>query len=534
MGRFATLRALLAATLLLALVSPAAAVAATPPDAFEAGAGDDSSDVARDITGLLAGFGTAPYTEAHTLDATLTPADEDWFRIDVSLTAWQQFESYLIEARTADSGVAPLVEVYGPDTTATVVATSDASPWFAGGASVSLVPEDEPPSDDPHTYYVHISPAPGSDVGTYTVRAKKGQMTRLAGADRFDTAVQISRERFNTGGPDSGAVIVASGETFADALAGATLAGVLKCPVLLTRKASLPGSVATEIARLGADTVYLLGGTGAVSAPVATAIAAVPGVTAVPRLSGATRVQTAAAIVRKASELAALEGGALPQLAFVCNSMSFPDALAASPVAAFTGAPVLLTGGAALDPAVAAALEDPDLGITDVIIAGGNGAVSVAAQTRIQQILAAKTGEATHVGRIGGATRYDTAKAVALWATRGGVGPGRFTGTTGSPLALPALDYNRIGVASGTTFPDALAGGIACGLSGAPILLTPPTSVSTAIFAVSSTTGDILPTCYVGASDWAILRSYVFGGTGALAPDTFTVLDMLVTGPGGF
>lgn len=534
MPRYTTLRTALAFALLIALVAPTQAFAASAPDAYEAGAGDDTSEVARDLTDLLGAYGSAPYTEAHTLDATTSPADEDWFRIEVSHTAWEQFESYLFEAVTSEAGVAPRIEVFGPDTTTTVVVSSDAGAWLsASGASVSLVPAQEPPLDTPHTYYVRVSPGPESVAGSYTLRAKRGQFTRIAGSDRYDTAVQISRERFASGGPASAAVIVASGETFADALAGSTLAGVLHCPVLLTRKAALPSTVAAEISRLGAHTVYVLGGTGAVSAGVATAIDSIPGVISVPRVFGATRVDTAAAVVRKARDLAAADGGSLPTIAFVCNAGSFPDALAVSPAAAFTGAPILLTRATSLDAAASSVLNDPTLGITDVVIAGGTGAVSAAVETSVRSIMTAKTGETTHVRRVFGATRYETAKEIALWATGGGVGAGRFVGTAGSPAALPALDYNRVGVASGADFPDALAGGVSCGLASAPILLTTPAAVSTAIFAIDEG-GDVVPTCYAGAADWAILRSYTFGGTGAVGAGTFTALDLVLSGDGSF
>jgi len=43
------------------------------------------------------------------------------------------------------------------------------------------------------------------------------------------------------------------------------------------------------------------------------------------------------------------------------------------------------------------------------------------------------------------------------------------------------LDYDMIGVATGSTFADALGGGAACGYAGSPIVLTSSTGVPSAV-----------------------------------------------------
>lgn len=127
----------------------------------------------------------------------------------------------------------------------------------------------------------------------------------------------------------------------------------------------------------------------------------------------------------------------------VASGSTFPDALAAGPVAAALGGPVLLTPPTALPAAVDAELAR--LGPTQVLIAGGESAVSAAVAEEIELI----TGVTPN--RLAGDNRYETAAALAAFAF---------------PIATTVY------VASGTSFPDALAGAPAGGFRDRPVLLT--------------------------------------------------------------
>ncbi len=111
-------------------------------------------------------------------------------------------------------------------------------------------------------------------VSTAVVRALRpytaGSVTRLSGADRFETAVAVSRASFSPAVP---VVYVATATNFPDALAGAAVAGMQGGPVLLTSTTSLPDVVRAELARLRPWRVVVLGGTGAVSSAVSRALA---------------------------------------------------------------------------------------------------------------------------------------------------------------------------------------------------------------------------------------------------------------------
>lgn len=168
------------------------------------------------------------------------------------------------------------------------------------------------------------------------------ELQRLAGKDRYETAVAISRKAFPNG---ADTVIVASGEVFADALAGGPLAEAYRAPLLLVPRDSLPGSVKGEIIRLKARKVIVLGGTATISQANAARLKT-GSVTNVSRISGDDRYACAAAI---ATELEKLKG--TPKTVFAVSGEAFADALSASSVAAARGLPVLLVRPTGVPPA---------------------------------------------------------------------------------------------------------------------------------------------------------------------------------------
>ncbi len=259
------------------------------------------------------------------------------------------------------------------------------------------------------------------------------EFTRDQGADRYETAVAISRRFFDDGAP---AVVIASGEGFADALAGGPAAAQLGAPLLLTSPAALPTAVRAELQRLGPSEAVVLGGPAAVSDGVVTELRAL-GVT-VTRASGTDRYDTAA---RTGIGLVAPTGDVELGEVVIASGEGFADGLSGGAYGAANAAPLLLTARDALPRETAAALTvmEPQ----SITIVGGPAAVSPA----VEAALEAYTPGA--VVRVQGRDRYETAARVAQLFPR----PVR----AGSPL-----------LAAGTSFPDALAGAAL----GEPLLLT--------------------------------------------------------------
>ena len=89
------------------------------------------------------------------------------------------------------------------------------------------------------------------------------RLSRLGGDDRYDTAA-LAAARLS----DPYAAFVATGGDFADALAGAAVAGAEGSPMLLTTTAGLPAPTRSALTSLEPDRVTILGGPNAVSSEV--------------------------------------------------------------------------------------------------------------------------------------------------------------------------------------------------------------------------------------------------------------------------
>lgn len=172
------------------------------------------------------------------------------------------------------------------------------------------------------------------DLGFATVRH--------AGTDRFATAVAIAQQM-----PDARRAFVASGTSFADALAASAPAAREGWPILLATADSLPAATADHLRRSDIEQAIVAGGGKVIGTAVATRLKELTG--SVVRLGGADRTATAAAIVDRYYPTAQTVG--------VANGASMADALLGARHAAWFDAPVLLTAGATPGPALDATLR---------------------------------------------------------------------------------------------------------------------------------------------------------------------------------
>lgn len=260
---------------------------------------------------------------------------------------------------------------------------------------------------------------------------------RLAGTGRVETAVAVSRDLYPL--PlDAAAAVLARADDYPDALAGVPAAHAADAPLLLTDSAALSAATAEELRRAlpPLSTVYLLGGTAALSRQVEADVRALGLLPE--RVEGGSRYATAAA-------LAAFQDA--PTAAFVVSGASFADALSASAPAAVNRWPVLLTLPDAVPSETRAVLAEGDF--QQVFVVGGAAAVSDGVLAELRRIVPTVT-------RLAGPGRYDTADAVAR-------------------TFFAQADV--VAVANGERFPDALSGGRHASALGAPLLLSPADAV---------------------------------------------------------
>ncbi len=261
---------------------------------------------------------------------------------------------------------------------------------------------------------------------------------RIQGDDRFEGAVAISQRAFPKG---ADTVYLATGTGYADALSAGPAAVAAGGPLLLTTPDTLPDEVRAEITRLDPSTVVIVGGVNAVSDTVKQQVAKLAGT--VKRIAGDDRFAVSRNIAASAFPNGA-DG------AYVATGLNFPDALSASGAGGHLGRPVILVNGGAssIDSATATTLKN--LKVSTVSIAGGPNTVSPG----IASSLDALPGVA--VKRLAGDDRYETALAV-------------------NDDAYSTSD--RVFLATGANFPDALAGSAYAGALGAPLLVVPQNCV---------------------------------------------------------
>ena len=304
---------------------------------------------------------------------------------------------------------------------------------------------------------------------------------RLWGQDAYGTMGAIAAE----GWESSDTVVLATFEGFWDALSASSLSGQLDAPVLLTYKDSLQDQAAREIERLGAKTVYIVGGPDAVGDGVKKALEARK--LAVERVWGQDAIETAEQVALKAAGL-----GARPDTCIVATFVNFQDALAASPYAYASRAPIYLTlPDGTLDADTLAQIEKA--GYANAVVVGGPLVVDKGVEGALAGAGVGK------VERAWGADSLLTSIEFAKWARGKGMG------------------LDGMAVATAATFQDALTGGPLCGRNNSVLTLV---------------LGDQMPV--VGQlvkpnKDQFASGGYIFGGTAAVPESVEKALNEAIT-----
>ena len=245
----------------------------------------------------------------------------------------------------------------------------------------------EKPGENPGTTPSNpgtVTPTP-SVPGTTTPSTPAEQQkttTRVAGADRIQTSVEVSKKYYES----AETVIVANYEQFADSLSASALSKQLKAPILLVQKDQLDSVVAQEIKRLGAKNVIVIGGEKSID-KTKDSLSQYN----VRTIAGANRYETSAKI---AQEVIKLTG---TKKAVIASGEVFADALTVAPLANKNNMPILLVQQDRIPEEAKEVLKQ----IEEVIIVGGEKTISKEVENKLP-----------NPTRIAGANRYETAKKI--------------------------------------------------------------------------------------------------------------------------
>lgn len=255
-------------------------------------------------------------------------------------------------------------------------------------------------------------------------------ISRIAGENRYKTAIEISKKRFK----NADTVILASGSNFADALTAQGLTSVYNGPLLLSGLGEAQKDVEKEISRLGAKNIIVVGGEKSISNneiknyEIKTE-----------RIAGSDRYETAS----KIGEII-FKNNKSNKNVIIADGRNYPDALSISSYATSEGIPVLLSENNKLSQRQEKLLSKYK--IKEGIIVGGENSVGM----EIDKLFVKRT-------RIAGNDRYETASNIAKEFFK---------------------NPKEVFIASGENYPDALTVSYYASYKNAPILLVNKNTIS--------------------------------------------------------
>ncbi|MFN2102684.1 cell wall-binding repeat-containing protein [Finegoldia dalianensis] len=261
--------------------------------------------------------------------------------------------------------------------------------------------------------------------------------SRIAGQNRYESAARISREQFT----NAKKVIVVNAQKYADALSATTLSDG-KYSILYTEKDSLPTATRNEIQRLNPVEVYLLGGKESISSGIENILKKYSN--KVTRIAGRDRYETSAKVAAMSKK----------KNVVIASGENFSDPLYASSYAYSNNAKILLSSGKTLSRQTRDYLLRNKSSIGKVTVVGGGQSISSATVRYIQSV----TGK--NVSRISGRNRYD-----------------------GSVKVANSMKKDKVFIASGEDFADALAISPLAQKLNAPILLSSRSKLDTSVIA---------------------------------------------------
>lgn len=245
----------------------------------------------------------------------------------------------------------------------------------------------------------------------------KGHFTRLEGADRYATAIEVSNENFDP--KDADTVVIVGGEALMDGLSSVPLAAAKNAPILLSHpKSGLNDATLNEISRacrdLNRKTVYVVGGENSVPEKAVKQLEDRFGAVVV-RLSGSDRYDTSLEVAKRLNYDEELQNnsGNLTGNIFITGGEGAADAMSVSPVAATKSngsGDSTVYGSGSVTPILVVPKDSVKRSTRDFInkfagtryIIGGESTVSSNVYRDLNQ------NGSTSVTRIAGSDRFDT------------------------------------------------------------------------------------------------------------------------------
>ena len=214
------------------------------------------------------------------------------------------------------------------------------------------------------------------------------------GANRYETAVEISKSRFST----ADTVVLVNGFALVDGLAATPLASYHTGPILLTQTNALGSATKAEINRLKAKKIIIVGGTGIITSKVINELKAM-GISSsnITRLGGSNRYDTALEVAKYIDKNLYNVSNVV-----IASGYGEADAMSIAPVSGRDRMPIILVQKDNIPASVNTWLASKKL--ESAYIIGGTGVVSSSVMSEMNKI----TSNSISSNRLGGSTRYET------------------------------------------------------------------------------------------------------------------------------
>ena len=234
------------------------------------------------------------------------------------------------------------------------------------------------------------------EIEKSTANTTNENVQRISGQNRVQTAIEVSKKMFKEG---TNKVVLANQNNYSDVLTASPFAKANNASLLYVSSNSISKEVMSEIARLKAKEITIIGGEKSVDEGLKKELEKRN--FKVDRLSGIDRYKTSAKIAAKLidNKTTTLE---------IASGENYADALSLNNVAEKDKAPILLVRVNAIDKSVEDVIKSSKASLIN--IAGGEKSVSESTKVNVKKISNAT------VNRIGGADRYETSILLAKYS----------------------------------------------------------------------------------------------------------------------
>lgn len=234
------------------------------------------------------------------------------------------------------------------------------------------------------------------EIEKSTADTTNENVQRISGENRVQTSIEVSKKMFKEG---TNKVVLANQDNYSDVLTAAPFAKANNASLLYISSNSISKEVMSEIARLKAKEITIIGGEKSVDEGLKKELEKRN--FKVDRLSGSDRYKTSAKIAAK------LIGDKTTTLE-IASGENYADALSLNNAAEKDKAPILLVRVNAIDKSVEDVIKSSKASLIN--IAGGEKSVSENTKANIKKISNAT------VNRMGGADRYETSILLAKYS----------------------------------------------------------------------------------------------------------------------